>query len=288
MAENNVDVEGINYYTLFELPDSQDESAPCVLLVHALMSNLNMYDTTVKALHAAGYSTLRYDHVGHHNTPPPQHKTTQRRMSLGGPLVYHMDDLTRHMHQLVKERTGQTGVRAVIGCSIGGVLALRYAMMFPKDVDQIISIAAPGITAPEDKKILWSQRIQLFEEDQKNGEDKLCHATVNRWFPGGLEDDAVRAESLKHVKSCSIQGYKLLADTIRHYDYANDLDKIKNVKCLIGGGTEDGAISLSALEDVASKIQGAQYVELKGAGHLPPMQQPEEFNKLMLSFLGSP
>lgn len=288
MAENNVDVEGINYYTLFELPDSQDESAPCVLLVHALMSNLNMYDTTVKALHAAGYSTLRYDHVGHHNTPPPQHKTTQRRMSLGGPLAYHMDDLTRHMHQLVKERTGQTGVRAVIGCSIGGVLALRYAMMFPKDVDQIISIAAPGITAPEDKKILWSQRIQLFEEDQKNGEDKLCHATVNRWFPGGLEDDAVRAESLKHVKSCSIQGYKLLADTIRHYDYANDLDKIKNVKCLIGGGTEDGAISLSALEDVASKIQGAQYVELKGAGHLPPMQQPEEFNKLMLSFLGSP
>ena len=289
MAEKNVDVEGINYYTLYELPDSQDESAPCVLLVHALMSNLNMYDATAKALHAAGYSTLRYDHVGHHNTPPPQHKTTERRMSLGGQLAYHMDDLTRHMHQLVKERTGKTEIRAVLGCSIGGVLALRYAMMFPKEVDQIISIAGPGggVVAPEAAKKLWSQRIQLFEEDQKNGEDKLCQATVNRWFPGGPEDDGVRVESLQHVKTCSIQGYKLLADTIRNFDYANDLGKIKNVKCLIGGGTEDGAISLSALEDTASKIDGAQYVELKGAGHLPPMQQPEEFNKLMLSFLGS-
>lgn len=116
MAESNVEVEGINYHTIFEPPDSQDKDAPCVLLVHALMSNLNMYDSTVRALHKAGYSTLRYDHVGHHNTPPPQTATTERRMSISGQLAYHMDDLTRHMHQLVKERTGQTHLAAVIGC----------------------------------------------------------------------------------------------------------------------------------------------------------------------------
>ena len=289
MAEDNVDVEGINYYTLYELPDSQDKNAPCVLLVHALMSNLHMYDTTVKALHKAGYSTLRYDHVGHHNTPPPQHKTTERRMSLGGQLAYHMDDLTRHMHQLVKARTGQTHLRAVIGCSIGGILALRYAMMFPKDVDMIISVASPGPTAPADKAVLWSQRIQFFEEDQKKGEDKLCHATVNRWFPGGRsEDDDVRAESLKHVKSCSIQGYKLLADTIRNYDYASEVGGIQKVKCLIAGGTEDGAISLDVLQDVTGKIKGAEFVKMQGAGHLPPMHKPAEFSDLMLPFLGAP
>ena len=289
MAEQNVDVEGINYYTLYELPDSQDKDAPCILLVHALMSNLHMYDATVKALHGAGYSTLRYDHVGHHNTPPPQTKTTnQRRMSLGGPLAYHMDDLTRHMHQLVKARTGQTHLKAVIGCSIGGVLALRYAMMFPKDVNQVISVAAPGVTAPKDKAPLWSQRIQLFEEDQEAGTDKLCHATVNRWFPGNTaEDDEIRAESLKHVKSCSIQGYKLLADTIRNFDYADEVANIQKVRCLVGGGTEDGAIELDVLEDAASKIKGAQFVKLQGAGHLPPMHKVQQFNELMLPFLGS-
>ena len=289
MAENNIEVEGINYFTLFEPPDSQDANAPCVLLVHALMSNLHMYDATVKVLHEAGYSTLRYDHVGHHNTPPPPSRTTtERRMSVGGSLAYHMDDLTRHMHQLVKERTGQTHLKAVVGCSIGGVLALRYAMMFPKDVDAVISVAAPGITAPEDKKPLWSQRIKQFEEDQSKGEDTLCHATVQRWFPGGAEDDAVREEALMHVKTCTIDGYKLLADTIRNFDYAEDLGKIQKVKCLVSGGTEDGAISLSALEDVASKIKGAGYVKLEGAGHLPPMQMPEKFNGVMLNFLGTP
>ena len=289
MAEGNVDVEGINYYTLYELPDSQNKDAPCILLTHALMSNLHMWDATVKALHTAGYSTLRYDHVGHHNTPPPQSKTTERRMSLGGQLAYHMDDLTRHMHQLVKERTGQPHVKAVIGCSIGGVLALRYAMMFPKDVDYAISIAAPGITAREDKKVLWSQRIQLFEEDQENDTDKLCHATVNRWFPGDRrEDDSMRAESLMHVKSCSIQGYKLLADTIRNYDYANEVDKIEKVKCLVTGGTEDGAILIDDLEETAGKIKGSEFVKMHGAGHLPPMQKAEQFNEMMLKFIGSP
>ena len=289
MDEQNVEVEGINYYTLLELPDDQSDTAPCVLLAHALMSNLHMWDATVRTLNAAGFKTLRFDHVGHHNTPPPPPKTTdQRRMSMGGPLAYHMDDITRHMHQLVKARTGQESVRAVIGCSIGGVLALRYAMMFPKDVEQVISIAAPGIKAFDEKKKLWSQRIQRFEEDQKMGMENLCHETVGRWFPGERpEDETAREESLTHVRSCSIQGYKLLADTIRNYDYEGEEEQVR-AKCLVTGGTEDGAISLSHLKDVAGKIGGAEFVEIEKAGHLPPMQKPEEFGELMLRFLGSP
>jgi pimeloyl-ACP methyl ester carboxylesterase len=285
MDERHVEVEGINYYTLYELPDSQEKNAPCILLVHAIMSNLHMYDSTVKVLHKAGFATLRYDHVGHHNTPPPQTSTTERRMSISGQLAYHMDDLTRHMHQLVKERTGQTHLAAVIGCSIGGMLALRYGMMFPQDVDQIISVASPGIVFPEDMKHLWSGRIKQFEEDQQNGTDKLCHATVERWFPGGPEDDGVRAESLKHVKSCSMQGYKLLADTIRNYDYADELHTYPIEGCLIVAGTEDGAISLESLEFIASYIQGSQLVKMEGAGHLPPMHKPKEFGEIITGFL---
>lgn len=249
-----------------------------------------MYDQTVKALHAAGYATLRYDHVGHHNTPPPQTKTTERRMSISGQLAYHMDDLTRHMHQLVKARTGQTHLKAVVGCSIGGVLALRYAMMFPKDVDAILSVAGPGMKALENTRTLWSQRIKLFEEDQQTGGDKLARATVARWFPGdSAEDEAIRAESLKHVKTCSMTGYRLLADTIRNFDYSDELGKFPpKVRCLIAGGTEDGAIDLNVVEDLAGKIQGAKFVKLEGAGHLPPMHKVQAFNDLMLPFLGDP
>jgi homoserine acetyltransferase len=61
-------------------------------------------------------------------------------MSISGQLAYHMDDLTRHMNQIVKQHTEEGQLAAIIGCSIGGVLALRYGMMFPRDVDQIVSL----------------------------------------------------------------------------------------------------------------------------------------------------
>lgn len=274
--ELHVELEGINYFTLLELPDNGRADGPVVLLVHALMSNLHMWDSTVRALHEAGFRTLRYDHVGHHNTPPIHKAGTS----------FHMNDLTRHAHQIVKARTGMTHVHAVIGCSIGGVLALRFAMMFPHDVEKVISIAAPGITSLEAAKPLWTQRIHQFEEDQKNGTDILCHATVNRWFPGNHpEDEHVKSEALMHVKHCSIQGYKILADTIRDYDYADELASIQDVQCLIVAGSEDGAVDASLLAQISGKILQAEFVSIQGAGHLPPMHKPKEFNELMLRFL---
>ncbi|EME46437.1 hypothetical protein DOTSEDRAFT_33049 [Dothistroma septosporum NZE10] len=278
MTEKRVDIDGLKYYAMVERPSSRRRSERYVLLCHALMSNLHMYDRTVKALNNAGYTTIRFDHIGHNNTRPPSEDDAS----------FHMDDITRHMHQLVEAVTNQQHVDAVIGCSIGGVLALRYAMLYPDDVDSTISIAAPGITTPEASKPLWTQRIEQFEDDVRTCSDSLCHATVNRWFPGGRpEDDAVRTEALSHVQTCSLKGYKSLADTIRDYDYGEEVRGIRNVKCLVVAGSEDSAVSPGLLKDVASRIVDAKYVKMEGAGHLPPMHKVEEFNGMMLGFLQS-
>jgi 3-oxoadipate enol-lactonase len=162
-------------------------------------------------------------------------------------------------------------------------------MMFPQDVDQVISVAAPGIAYPDSKKHLWTERIKQFESDVENNTNILAHATVDRWFPGsGPEIEAIRAESLTHVKTCSLQGYKLLADTIRNYDYTEDLHTFPLEGCLIVGGTEDGAIAIDGLKFIASYIQGSKMVEMVETGHLPPMQKPREFEEMMLDFLEYP
>lgn len=275
-TERHVQLDGINYYTLLEGSGNSDKDAPIVLLVHALMSNLHMYDATVKALHQHGYRTLRYDHVGHNKTLPPPEGVS-----------LHIDDITRHAHALVEAVTGQSHVKAVIGCSIGGTIAWRYAMLFPKDVDRIIALASPGIKSPEVAHKLWSQRIEMFEEDLRNGTDKLYHQTVDRWFPNGRpEDDVVRRECLQHVKTCDIRGYKILADAIRSYDYEAEVAEIGKVKTLVVAGEEDQAGRADVLEEVSKQIPGAEFVVMKRTGHLPPMHKPEEFNQLMLRFLG--
>ncbi|GIZ42336.1 hypothetical protein CKM354_000561100 [Cercospora kikuchii] len=277
MTERTINIDGVDYYTLQENPSgSQYHADPPILLCHALMSNLHMWDSTVKALNRAGYTTIRFDHLGHNRTPPPDDKNAS----------FHMDDIARHMHELVATVTGQPKVKAVVGCSIGGVLALRYAMLYPKNVEDIISIAAPGISAPEKAHNLWSERIVQFEKDVEDGSNVLCHQTVERWFPGNRPRDVdVRARALPLVKTCSFEGYKVLADTIRDYDYEEDAGKVE-AKTLIVAGSEDGAASPEGLKELIEKIPGAEYVCMDGAGHLPPMHMAEEFEEMMLRFLG--
>ncbi|KAI5359579.1 Putative alpha/beta hydrolase-1 [Septoria linicola] len=97
MSGQTVEIDGIQYYTLLEKPpissDKTSSSSPPILLCHALMANLHMWDSTVLALNTAGYTTLRFDHVGHNKTPPPPFQDPNR--------AFHMDTITQHMHQLV-------------------------------------------------------------------------------------------------------------------------------------------------------------------------------------------
>lgn len=228
-----LEIDRRTYYTLLEHPSAATSHKQCVLLVHALMSNLNMWDSTVKAIHEAGYSTLRFDHIGHARSPPPQPEH--------GPL--HMDDIARHMREIVAARGCRDSLYTIIGCSIGGILALRYPMLYADEVNRVISICAPGAKAPEKAHALWSQRIEQFREDVSNGTDKLHHATVDRWFGDGHVDEAAKAECLRHVKTCSLSGYQLLADTIRDYDYTDQLSLLRGKPCLIVAGSADTASS---------------------------------------------
>jgi 3-oxoadipate enol-lactonase len=271
----HVEVDGITYHTHLSGPPNR----PLILLIHALMSNNHMWDSTVRALNAANYRTLRFDHIGHNLTPPP---TDSSR-------TYSTEDITHHMHSIVQQVTNQSKLKAVIGCSIGGVLALRYAMLFPADVELVISLCAPGIKSLEKNKPLWTQRIEQFETDVQRGENSLCRATVDRWLPGDSPHDAaVRAEALAHVKTCSLEGYRVLADAIRGYDYSDQLDRLAGVECLVVAGGRDGAVDAEVLRDLAAQIhepEGARFVLTEDAGHIPPMHRAEEFERLVLDAL---
>lgn len=281
MTEHTLTIDSISYHILLSGP--QDQHAPTILLTHALMSNLHMWDSTVASLNQANYRTIRFDHIGHDRTPPPPEATHS----------YTTDDITRHMHAIASHLS-PGGLKAVIGCSIGGVLALRYAMLYPSQVEIAISLCAPGIKSPEHTEDLWTQRIAQFEADLASGDDSLCHATVQRWLPGdGAGDEAARREALGHVRTCSLKGYRLLADAIRGFDYSEQLERegLGDVKCVIVAGGRDTASSVEALEEVAATIrksaspQAAEFVLMQDAGHIPPMHCPKEFEEVLLAAL---
>lgn len=267
----------IEYNTVLEGPPNK----PLVVLAHALMADLRMWDSTVKALTQSGYRTLRYDYVGHGGTHDRVPLSRRRRGSEVTDIPFRFDEFTKHLREIVLRATGQEHIHAIIGCSMGGVLALRFAMLYPSAVSRVVSCDAPGLTSLEKAKPLWKERVEEF---QQHGVEDLAHKTVERWFPEPCTQ-AIKDAALVQTRSCTFEGYSICAEAIQNYDYEGQLAKVK-VKTLILAGDKDSSIGPpEVLQKVADGIKHAQYVQIKDSGHLPPMHQPEEFESVVIKFL---
>jgi 3-oxoadipate enol-lactonase len=267
-----MEIDGITFNILHE----GNPTHPLIILCHALMSNLHMWDSTVRALHAAGFSTLRYDHVGHGATTFPP--TPASRVG-----SIHFDTFCAHIHSMVERTTPGRAPFGFIGCSMGGVLALRYAMLYPGQLKKVVSCDAPGMTSLEESKSKWRERIAMFE---KEGVEALAKVTVKRWFPDPCPQ-GVREEAFRQTVTCSLAGYVTCAEGIMDYDYEEELEKVgEGEDVMVLAGENDEAIGPpEILADVARRVKGARHVVMPDTGHIPPMHQPEEFERIVIAFL---
>ncbi|OAA55866.1 hypothetical protein SPI_08073 [Niveomyces insectorum RCEF 264] len=265
-----VEIDSIRFFTRYEGPRDQ----PLILLVHALMANHHMWDGLVPQLHAAGFSTLRYDHVGHNQTTFVTAEAAAR--------AYHFDDFTRHIKTIAERVAPGQQAYGLIGCSIGGVLALRFAQMYPGYLTKVMSCDAPPLTSPPSFQEMWGARIARFEAE---GVDDMSKETVARWMPDPCSE-TVRAGVLAMTRSCSLAGYRACARAIMTYDYNPYLADITQEQVMVLVGENDTNVGpREILQRVAETIPGAQYVLMKNVGHLPPFHDPAAFGRIALDFL---
>lgn len=263
-----VQIGSFSFNVLYE--GNKDD--PLVVLSHALMANLHLWDSTVRALHAAGFSTLRYDHVGHGLTSKPSE-------DLIGKL--HFDDFAQHIEDIIRAVAPGKTPFAIIGCSMGGVLALRYATLHPGQVKKIVSCGAPGIDSIQESKPKWLERIEIF---RTKGISCLARATAERWIPEPFPEGA-RDKAEEQTLTCTLEGYRACADAIVNYSYRAELSKLQDEDVMVLVGDGDTAIGPRHLStDLAAEIKGATFVEMSDCGHVPPLHRPAEFEKLLLDF----
>ena len=68
-------------------------------------------------------------------------------------------------------------------------------------------------------------------------------------------------------------------------DVAEEEMKSIKVPTLIVWGREDRAFPLQNADRLQADIEGAQKVVFDDTGHLPQMEKPDEFNRVVLEFL---
>jgi 3-oxoadipate enol-lactonase len=232
-------------------------AGPPVLLIHAGGMDGRMWRPLVERLEDR-YWLIVPDLRGHGTTPlPPQEYS-------------HVDDLLGVLDDLKVERT------AVVGCSMGGHVALELATAAPERVNALALLAsALDIDDWSDEiRQYWAKENELVEAGDIDG---AVEVNVRTWGREGETDDLVgemvRA-SLEHQVGVEAPERELTVD----------LATIAVPTLAVSGG-RDFADFARIADRIAAEVPGAQRAEVADAGHLIPLERPDETAELLVPFL---
>jgi pimeloyl-ACP methyl ester carboxylesterase len=170
------------------------------------------------------------------------------------------------------------------GLSMGGYVALAYARKYASDLRGLILVDTKSeADTPEGKE----GRQKMIDLVRKDG----SKAVADQMLPKMLAKDAVdqrpqQAQSLRRLmEACPPKTIENALAAMRDRpDRTGELGAI-SVPALVLVGESDALTPPAGAEKMAKAIRGAQYVVVRGAGHMSPMEQPEQVNRAVRAFL---
>ena len=191
---------------------------------------------------------------------------------------YSMEMLTEDVSELISA-LGR-GPMHVVGISLGGMIGLQLALDHPEQVRSLTVVnSAPEVTIRtfEQRRGLWLRMAIL----RILGMKRMGAFIAGKVFP---EDDEIEFRELmaetwaKNDK----RAYTAATKALIGWSVLARLDEI-SLPTLVITGTEAYSPSL-VTEPLLAEIAGVQIEVIEGARHAAPLQQPEEFNQILLDF----
>lgn len=246
------------------LSGEQRGDPPALVFVHGMAGDRHEWDSLVRAL-PPDLAVLRYDLRGF------GHSTAEDGVSFS-----HADDLVA----LFDERG--IGRTAVLGLSMGGGIALNFALSHPQRVSRLILIspAMVGWEWSDEWRDLW----RGVASAARSGDMALAR---ERWwmhpmFAVARQSDA--AGELRHAFD-AYHGRQWIRDYQR--DELPDIDRLHALAMpalLITGGQDFADLRL-----IADVIKGAApqvtRIDFEGADHMVHLERPREVAQAVVEFL---
>ncbi len=240
---------------------SGPENAPPVVVIHALGTNLSIWDAVVAWL--PPLRVLRYDQRGHGKSDVPR-------------PPYAMGTLVRDAERIMDHLKLKDAV--VVGLSAGGMVAQGLAV---KRLDLVrglvLSNTAPRILTPE----IWADRIDLVRRD---GLAALSDASMERMLGRNWRDSPAMPALRAMLLATDPQGWMGVAAAVAGTDFYATTATL-TLPTLVIAGSLDAATPPDMVREMADLIRGSDFHLLRAAGHLPPADQPEAFAAALATFL---
>jgi pimeloyl-ACP methyl ester carboxylesterase len=243
-------------------------SGPPLVLVHAGIADSRMWDEQFAVL-ARDFTVVRYDLRGFGQTP----------MTAG--TFAHHHDLAALLQHLNIART------ALLGCSMGGQMIIDFALEYPEIATALIPVASgvSGYVYEGDRPPQWDALVAAYEQGDL---EQASEYEVQIWVDGPhRRPDQVPASIRDRVRTMNLIALATPEDlgTEQPLDppAVSRLHEI-GVPTLVIIGELDQPRILEQCAYIAQAIPRAETVRLPTA-HLPNMERPDEFNRIVQAFL---
>jgi pimeloyl-ACP methyl ester carboxylesterase len=252
--------------TAYQMFGSQND--PVVVLIHGLGLNRAVWQWQIPRLQE-NFCVLAYDLYGHGESPPPPKAPDLRLFS-------------RQVHNLLQ----QCGIdkAAMVGFSLGGMIARRFAQDFPAKVSALCILHSPH------QRMAQAQDAILKRVDQARtqGPSSTVEAALERWFTDDYrgENPAMMALVKSWVMANNIDVYHTIYRVL-----AEGVDEITtpnppiSVPTLVVTGDQDYGNGPDMSHAIARDIVGAKTVILQGLRHMALAENPAAMNAILSDFL---
>jgi 3-oxoadipate enol-lactonase len=243
-----------------------------LVLLHAGVGDSRMWDGQWDHF-VARYRTVRCDLRGWGRSPiePGRFSNAQ--------------DVIQLCEELGIDRAG------FVGISLGGSTALEVAVARPGLVSALV-LVGPGLPGHE-----WSEPVRAFQDAEdaalERGDIEVAiDANLCMWLAGPHRraedvDPAVRSLVAEMLRQATAN-WLPMQENVEDYPIVPDLPaRVSEIACptLVIVGAEDVDDMHEIARRLLGEIRGAQHATVANAAHLPQLEQPEEFNQLVLGFL---
>lgn len=254
----------VNGVTLHYQVISAPEDKPTIVFSNSLATDFRIWRDCIVRL-VGECSIVMYDKRGH-------------GLSDVGETPYKIDDHVNDLAGLLDHLGISQAV--ICGLSVGGLIAQGLLYTRP---DLVRAMILCDTAAKIGNDEMWDGRIAAVKD---GGMEAIVEANMQRWFTPEFHSN--RADDLAGYVNMfcrqPVAGYLGTATAIKGCDLrlaAVDV-KVPTI-CIVGD--QDGSTPPDLVLATAKLIPEARYEVIKGAGHVPCVEQPEILVEIIKAFL---
>ncbi|MHC2598529.1 alpha/beta fold hydrolase [Pantoea endophytica] len=275
-----------------DVKPTQQANGETVVLMHGKNFCGATWDDTIKALSQKGYRVIAPDQIGFCSSTKPAN------------YQYTFQQLAQNTHQLLQQLGIDNAI--MVGHSTGGMLATRYALMYPRQTQKLVLVNPIGLEDWKAKGAPWRSVDQWYQRELKLDAAGIKKYEQQTYYSGQWKPEYDKWVNMlaglnsgpghKKVAWNSALIYDMIFTQPVYYEFKD----LRVPTTLMIGTADTTAIGSDIAppevkaklghynvlgKQVAQLIPGARLIEFPGMGHAPQMEEPQTFNQALITDL---